>query len=465
VKPTKMLLILVVFLVLAVPGARLVSADTVVLDDGTESGFKFNCQIHDTTDTIRFKEKDPEKWLEFEIGFMTWSVPRSIVRSVKENDLYTRPDEVQALLDKLARIQGGIEYEPEPGEPTGDATRPTPTPASEMSRDLAAKVIYLVNFADATLGGAGNAISVKEGDELPTGTEIEVKKNSRAEVAVGPRIRIGIRANSRARFEKMEVDRKGGAAAWRMTLEIPEGKVWIDVSGLEAGETAVLRVVGTRFEVTGDCVLSVESALGVEYGFAYWTGPGDLRVQVPGREAGGFNIRPGQMVTFSPTGSGELEEEQLPEEGIEEWRNWRQFKPVEVELEPRVIPPPLKTENSKDVLYSLREAGGGQNLDVRPEIKTSVLQDLEAYRAALEDFREDVGRYPTPEEGLDALRENPGIAEWDGPYVPDTIQRLDPWGQPYRYRILGGDGANPRPTVYSSGQNTIDEFGLGSDIR
>jgi hypothetical protein len=263
----------------------------------------------------------------------------------------------------------------------------------------------------------------------------------------------------------MQEDREQTTVTWLLTLEVPEGKAWIEISGLGAGETVILRVIGTRLEVKGDCVLSVETDLGVEYDFAYWSGSGDLRVQVPGREAGGFNIRPGQMVTFRPTGAGELEEEQLGADGIEEWRNWRQFDPVEIDLEPRIIPPPLEPLPSKDILYSLREAGGGQNVDVQPEIKSSVLQDLEAHRAALGGFREDVGRYPTFEEGLAALRENPGIAEWDGPYLPDTIQSVDPWGQPYRYRILGSEGEDPRPTVYSSGQNTIDEFGLGSDIR
>jgi hypothetical protein len=464
VKPSKLFLITVVFLVLAGPGARLVHADTVVLDDGTENGLKFDCLIHDATRT--FPKPDPENWLEFEIGFITLSVPMSIVRSTEKNDRYMRSEDVAKWLEMIRAIQGGYIPPQGTGGATDEVTLPTPTPVREETRDLAAKVVYLVNFAEATLGGSGNAISIKEGDELPTGTEVEVKKNSRAEVTVGPRIRVGIRAASRARFEKMEEDRESGAATWLLTLEVPEGKVWVEISGIAARETVILRLVGTRFEVKGDCMLSVETDLGVEYDFAYWKGTGDLRVQVPGREAGGFNIRPGQMVTFSPTGTGELKQKQLAEEGIAEWRNWQQFDPVEVDLEPRVIPPPMDLLPSKDILYSLREAGGGQNLDVRPEIKSSVLQDLEAYRAALEDFREDVGRYPTVDEGgLKALRENPGIAEWDGPYVPDNIQQVDPWGQPYRYRILGSEGEEGQPTVYSSGQNTIDEFGLGSDIR
>jgi hypothetical protein len=451
VRPTRLLLIAVVMLVLAGPGARVVPADTVELLDG----YTFRCLIHDAT--RRFPDKPIEDWLEFEIGSWTLSIPRTIVRSAKKDNEYQPPENAEETRRIVKEILDRS------GDPTSTATRPTPTPVPERTQNLVAKVVYLVNFADATLGGSGSAISVEEGDDLPPDTEIRVKKNSRAEVEVGARIRIGIRAGSRARFDKMEVDRREGGTVWTLNLDVPEGKVWIDISGLEAGERILLRVVGTIFEVTSDSLFSISTSLGLDYEFAYWKGPSELRVTVPAREAGGFNIRPEYLVSFGPTGSSDLEEERLDMSGLEEWENWRQFDPVEVELEPRPIPPPLETEDSMDIQYSLREAAGVQSLDVRPEIKSSVLQDLRTYRTALGDFREDVGRYPTVEEGLDALRTNPGIADWDGPYVDENIQELDPWGEPYRYRILG-TGEGSRPAVYSSGRNGVDEFGLGSDI-
>ncbi len=46
-------------------------------------------------------------------------------------------------------------------------------------------------------------------------------------------------------------------------------------------------------------------------------------------------------------------------------------------------------------------------------------------------------RYPTTEEGLEALIEQPATAKnWGGPYVePNQIN--DPWGQPFRYESSG----------------------------
>jgi general secretion pathway protein G len=65
---------------------------------------------------------------------------------------------------------------------------------------------------------------------------------------------------------------------------------------------------------------------------------------------------------------------------------------------------------------------------------------IELFGTALDIFRVDVGRYPTTEEGLKALREQPsGMEEWQGPYLPKEIL-LDPWGRPYIYKSPGEHG-------------------------
>jgi general secretion pathway protein G len=69
---------------------------------------------------------------------------------------------------------------------------------------------------------------------------------------------------------------------------------------------------------------------------------------------------------------------------------------------------------------------------------------------ALELFKLDVGRYPTTEEGLDALAKQPGsVAGWTGPYLKGGVP-VDPWGHPYRY-------ANPGPN------GGLEILSLGSD--
>jgi len=65
---------------------------------------------------------------------------------------------------------------------------------------------------------------------------------------------------------------------------------------------------------------------------------------------------------------------------------------------------------------------------------------IELFGTAFDAFRIDVGRYPSTEEGLKALREKPAdVANWQGPYLPKEIP-LDPWGKPYVYKSPGDHG-------------------------
>lgn len=59
----------------------------------------------------------------------------------------------------------------------------------------------------------------------------------------------------------------------------------------------------------------------------------------------------------------------------------------------------------------------------------------------LDLYRLDVGRYPSASEGLDALLEQPSGADgWNGPYVKKADSLVDPWGNPYQYRVPGQHG-------------------------
>jgi general secretion pathway protein G len=66
---------------------------------------------------------------------------------------------------------------------------------------------------------------------------------------------------------------------------------------------------------------------------------------------------------------------------------------------------------------------------------------IEAFEKSLDTFRLDVGRYPTTEEGLNALMSAPPAvaANWNGPYLKKGVP-LDPWGHAYQYRVPGTKG-------------------------
>lgn len=71
--------------------------------------------------------------------------------------------------------------------------------------------------------------------------------------------------------------------------------------------------------------------------------------------------------------------------------------------------------------------------------------------AALNLFKLDVSRYPTQEEGVQALIKAPANApNWNGPYLPQPSAIVDPWGRPYLMRIPGETCE-------------VDVYSLGSD--
>ena len=70
---------------------------------------------------------------------------------------------------------------------------------------------------------------------------------------------------------------------------------------------------------------------------------------------------------------------------------------------------------------------------------------------ALDAYRLDIGSYPNSEEGLGALRKNPGHGAWDGPYLSKEVPN-DPWGRPYVYRSPGEHGDYDMYSLGADGQ-------------
>lgn len=75
----------------------------------------------------------------------------------------------------------------------------------------------------------------------------------------------------------------------------------------------------------------------------------------------------------------------------------------------------------------------------RSEVKVAKAQ-MEAFGKALDQYRLDVGRYPTTEQGLAALMAAPDQSgRWQGPYLSKAVP-MDPWGNRYAYFSPGKQG-------------------------
>jgi general secretion pathway protein G len=75
----------------------------------------------------------------------------------------------------------------------------------------------------------------------------------------------------------------------------------------------------------------------------------------------------------------------------------------------------------------------------KSEVKAARAQ-IDALQKSLDQYRIDVGRYPSSQQGLAALNVAPaGETRWSGPYLAKAVPR-DPWGHDYQYRSPGAHG-------------------------
>ena len=85
---------------------------------------------------------------------------------------------------------------------------------------------------------------------------------------------------------------------------------------------------------------------------------------------------------------------------------------------------------------------------------TKAKQDIRAYETALNLYRMDNFRYPTTEQGLEALVKqptDPNIKNWkQGGYIQNL--RKDPWGNEYQYISPGSHGDYDLFTLGADGQ-------------
>lgn len=75
----------------------------------------------------------------------------------------------------------------------------------------------------------------------------------------------------------------------------------------------------------------------------------------------------------------------------------------------------------------------------KSEIQVARAQ-IDSLEKALDQYRLDMRRYPSVEEGLEALVAKPAsAASWGGPYLKKAVPS-DPWGRAYVYSVSGQNG-------------------------
>ncbi len=84
--------------------------------------------------------------------------------------------------------------------------------------------------------------------------------------------------------------------------------------------------------------------------------------------------------------------------------------------------------------------------------KAAALQ-IQELSSALDLYRLELGKFPSSDQGLEALITKPRNVEgWNGPYLKKNVIRKDPWGNEFHYSSPGQNGE-------------FDLWSLGADNR
>ena len=107
---------------------------------------------------------------------------------------------------------------------------------------------------------------------------------------------------------------------------------------------------------------------------------------------------------------------------------------------------------------------GGNYLGQGEKAKAKAAKiEIEQIGQTLDLYKLEVGRYPTSQEGLQALLTAPtGVNNWNGPYWKKGTLPKDPWGNEYRYVAPGQHGAYDIISFGSDGKEGGD--GTAKDI-
>lgn len=76
---------------------------------------------------------------------------------------------------------------------------------------------------------------------------------------------------------------------------------------------------------------------------------------------------------------------------------------------------------------------------IKPAKQSAARAQIQNFMTALDSYFIDVGDYPSTQQALQALREDPGVSGWAGPYLQQIVP-TDPWGNPYFYKSPGRSG-------------------------
>ena len=90
--------------------------------------------------------------------------------------------------------------------------------------------------------------------------------------------------------------------------------------------------------------------------------------------------------------------------------------------------------------------------------------EIDQIGQGLDLYKLEIGRYPTTQEGLQALMVAPaGVSNWNGPYLKSNTVPKDPWSTEYKF-VSPGDQNRPYDIISFGSDGKEGGDGDGKDI-
>jgi hypothetical protein len=335
----------------------------------------------------------------------------------------------------------------------------------ERRKTMNAMVDWMLGTVEKRGIGKAEKAVLTQGSRIYAGEEILTQANSRARLKVADRVLVGLEDNTLLRIKRIQIDEN--RKKFILEFELAEGRAWVDSTNPEGQAIPVdLSGSGLRFDLV-EGLFQFEQTLDGNLILSHFRGP-DVQVHY------GLSDQPLRLPSASKllftegmlTGRDKLEPKLAQLDKPDSWIDFIEWKPRQIdlplmfqlvgalEMKPKPVNPILGLSTEGFVFQ-----------DLQPIVTTGLAPLMKQSRFALHAFRKDVGRFPTVEEGLAALRIQPaGVDTWKGPYLNIETPDLDLWDRPLHYSLIDTP-AGQYINLYSLGANGQDEGGLGDDLR
>lgn len=425
-------------------------ADRVYLKDGVS----FRCNVLDEIRTV-----NGENFYQIQLDNSFIWLNSNQVQKIEKTDEVIRTDSVtREKIEQLMRegsVVTQIEADQVASSTDGQDSEEVPLKVKEVRG-----WVYLYENEKAIVERKRSPLHV--GESVPLGKILIVSPNSRVTLAIGEIGEIGLTGQTRIRFDQLTVSR---TQTFEVGLNLTRGAFWAQVGVQQATWKRVKLTINTSSVILQQGTLYVESA--ERTGAVYITNLSlnrDLKfyraTEIPS------DVRVGERVFVSPASNRlTVDANQNASELQERIANWADWEPAPLVVELEPVIPPLKTYPEYPPVPALHpyRITIDTSMAFSPETR-SLGQILKIYDEAVERYKRDTGRYPSPQHGINALVYSYEVSGWRGPYIPQDVPRHDFWGNPFVYDLYKVNGRE-YADVRSVGPNGQDDRGLGDDIR